>query len=88
MNAAISHGQKDIEPIYSQFLQILKSNGLEEVSPLNLAFDPSQHEAVGMVETDKKENDHTIVDVFQKGYSLEGKVIIPAKVRVGEYRQP
>ena len=85
MNAAINHGQKDIEPIYNQFLQILKQNDLLELNPLNEAFNPSEHEAVGMIETKNKDEDHTVLEVFQKGYSLGGKVIRPAKVRIGEF---
>ncbi|MDB5254587.1 MAG: GrpE protein molecular chaperone GrpE [Parcubacteria group bacterium] len=87
MNAAISHGQKDIEPIYSQFMQIMKSHGLEEIDPQEEMFDPSKHEAIGMVPTDQKENDHKIMNVFQKGYALNGKVIRPAKVQVGEFAE-
>jgi len=82
---AIAHGEKGIEPIYNQFLQILKSNGLEESNPVGEMFDPNFHEAIGMVKTDKKDDDHKILDVLQKGYILSGKSIRPAKVRIGEF---
>jgi molecular chaperone GrpE len=83
---ALAHGQKEAEPIYSQLMQILKRNGLEELNPLGEQFDPSKHESVGVIETDKEDEDHKIMEVFQKGYALEGKIIRPAKVRIGEYK--
>lgn len=86
MNAGIGHGQKEIEPIFNQLLQILKQHGLEEQNPLGETFNPSEHEAVGMLDTEKPEEDHKILEVFQKGYILSGKTIRPAKVRVGEFR--
>jgi len=94
MNAALEHpstssGQavSSIEPIYRQFMQILKSHGLEELNPQGETFNPSEHEAVGMITTDKEDEDHKVLKVFQKGYSLGGKVIRPAKVQVGEFTQ-
>jgi len=86
MNAAIIHGQKEVEPIRSQFIQILKTHGLEEINPLSETFNPNEHEAVGMLPTNKKEDDHKVLEVFQKGYKLGGRVIRPAKVRIGEYK--
>lgn len=84
-NIALSKGHKDLEPIYNQFLQTLKSNGLEEMDPLGESFDPSVAEAISMVPVERKEDDHKVVEVAQKGYSLAGKVVRPAKVIVGEY---
>ena len=75
-----------LEVIYKQFLQILKQNGLEESNPLGETFDPRSHEAVGTVETEKESEDHKILEVIQKGYILTGKIIRPAKVKIGEYK--
>lgn len=73
------------EVIYKQLLQILKQNGLEEMNPVGEQFDPRLHESIGSIETEKKDEDHKILDVMQKGYILQGKIIRPAKVRIGEY---
>jgi molecular chaperone GrpE len=83
---AIRHGSKDVEPIYNQFLKVLRDHGLAEINPLGETFDPKMHEALGMVETDKEEDDHKVLEVFQKGYMLIDRVLRPAKVRVGEYK--
>ncbi len=84
-NSAVEHGHKDVEPIRNQLLKILKQNGVEELDPVGETFDPAKHEALGMVKTDKESDDHKILDVLQKGYIMGGKVIRPAKVRVGEF---
>jgi len=86
-NHALAHGNKEIEPILNQLIQILKQNGLEEVNPLNETFNPNICEAVSMKQTSEKNADHRVLDVLQKGYKLEERVIRPAKVIVGEYKQ-
>jgi molecular chaperone GrpE len=83
---AIAHGEKSVEPIQKQFLQILKQHGLEEVNPIHEMFDPKHHEAIGVVQTEFPEEDNQILEVAQKGYILSGKTLRPAKVRIGEYK--
>jgi len=68
------------EPVYKQFLQILKQNGLEEINPIGETFDPRGHEAIST----KEGEDNKILEVHQKGYILHGKIIRPAKVTIGE----
>ncbi|MFZ2484382.1 MAG: nucleotide exchange factor GrpE [Minisyncoccia bacterium] len=75
-----SHG----EVIYKQLMQILKQNGLEELDPMGETFDPKMHEAIGVIKTEKQEDDHKILEVVQKGYILSGKIIRPAKVKIGQ----
>jgi molecular chaperone GrpE len=75
-----------VEYIYSQLINILKEHGLEEFNPLGEVFDPAKHQALENVPVEEKEKDHTIVDVIQKGYILHGKVVRPAKVKVGELK--
>jgi molecular chaperone GrpE len=84
-NMAIQHGSKDVELVYGQLMQILRQNGLEESDPLGETFDPRSHEALGAVPTDKPEEDNKVLEVVQKGYILSGKIIRPAKVRLGEH---
>lgn len=82
---ALSHGNKDVKPVYDQFFSVLKQNGLEELNPMGEVFDPKLHETIGVVPTDEPEQDHKILEVIQKGYILVGKIIRPAKVKIGEY---
>jgi len=83
-NLALSHGNKDVKPVYDQFLSVLKQNGLEELDPMGKTFDPKYHEAIVVIPTDKHEQDHKILEVIQKGYILSGKIARPAKVKIGE----
>ncbi len=87
LELSLPHGNKELEVIYKQFLAVLRSSGLEEVDPKGEIFDPKLHEAIGVIETEKEAEDHQILEVMQKGYILSGKIIRPAKVRIGEYKQ-
>ncbi|MBI2086939.1 MAG: nucleotide exchange factor GrpE [Candidatus Zambryskibacteria bacterium] len=82
---SLPHGNKELEAIYRQLLSILKSNGLEENSPKDESFDPRKHESIGTVPVENKDDDHKVLEVIQKGYILSGKIIRPAKVKIGEY---
>src|SRR3989344_3095243 len=69
------------EPVYRLMIQTLGKYGLEEDDPLGEEFDPRKHEAVGTI---KSEEENKILEVRQKGYILHGKIIRPAKVKIGE----
>lgn len=73
---------KGIVQIKNQLEEILKNNGLEEIKTTGEKFNPEFHEAVEMVESDKQSG--IIIDEAQKGYTLNGKVIRAAKVRVAK----
>lgn len=77
--------QRGMKSIYNQLMSILAARGLKSVDPIGEVFDPSKHEAVANVQTSKKDEDHKILDVIQKGYTLHDKLIRTARVRVGEY---
>lgn len=67
-----------IRGVRSNFMKILESNGLKEI-PSEGDFNPDFHEALCMVEG---EEDGKIAEVFQKGYTLNGKVLRFSKVKV------
>ena len=68
-----------------KLLRALESAGLEEVQAEGQAFDPAVHEALMTVPAESREEDHTVADVFQKGYRLKGTLLRPARVRVKRY---
>lgn len=82
---ALQHGNKDIEPVYNQFMQILKSKGFEVIDPKGANFDPKYHDAISNVPVSTSDDDHKVMEVLKKGYSLNGRVIRPAAVKVGEH---
>ena len=55
-----------------------------EVNPVNQKFDPTLHQAVSQVESDQPAN--TVTQVFQKGYTLQDRVLRPAMVAVSKPR--
>lgn len=66
---------------YRQLKEMLKKWGVEKISTKDCKFDPHFHEIVEMV--DKKEKAKgMILEEISPGYTLKGKVIKPAKVKV------
>ncbi|MDD4601797.1 Protein GrpE [bioreactor metagenome] len=70
-----------VEMIYRQIVGILEKNGLAPVISVGELFNPERHEAVIRVEDSEKE-EGTIIEEFQKGYIVRGKVIRPSMVKV------
>ncbi len=73
-----------VKHIYSQLLSILEINGVKQINPLNEKFNPEFHTSVESVKVDEKNSENIIVEVVQKGYILNEKIIREAKVKVGE----
>ncbi|MEK7646557.1 MAG: nucleotide exchange factor GrpE [Patescibacteria group bacterium] len=76
-----------VEYIYSQLQKALTENGLQELNPIGQPFDHAKHEAVSYEPVTDEKQDHTVVAVLQKGYSLNGKEIKVPKVKVGEWKK-
>ena len=74
---------KGVRIIYDQFLDILKSHNVEQIGTLGEKFDPSVHEAVTHQANPEKENG-VVLEEFQKGYKLNGRVIRPSRVMVNK----
>jgi len=70
-----------IEMISRQLSEVLKRYGLDEVPAVGLAFDPNVHDAVLREETEKSPSG-TVLEVLQKGYFLNNRLLRPAKVKV------
>jgi molecular chaperone GrpE len=70
-----------LEMLRTQFVASLERHGLEAMACVNETFDPNLHEAMLQVESDAHE-DSQIVDEFEKGYLLHGRLLRPAKVSV------
>lgn len=72
-----------VQMIHKQLLEILSKYNLEEIKTENCEFDPNFHHAV-MKESVDYTVSNMIIEVFQKGYTLNGKVIRPSMVKVSE----
>ncbi|HEY4494162.1 MAG TPA: nucleotide exchange factor GrpE [Candidatus Paceibacterota bacterium] len=78
--------RKGVEYIYSQMNDIFKEYGVMPVGEVGESFDPNIHQSIDMVATNKREQDHKIAVVVQRGYKLGGRIIRPARVNVWEYK--
>lgn len=65
------------------FLKVLQKYGVEQLDPQGLAFNPQEHEAMSLVVT-ASEAPNTVLEVFQKGYKLNERLIRPARVIVAK----
>lgn len=67
--------------VHRKLLEVIGREGCAAIDPLGEEFDPNRHNAVQMRE-DAEVEDHTVVEVFQKGYEMHGRVLRPAMVVV------
>lgn len=66
-----------------ELMKILENEGLEEIESDGCEFDHNVHQAVLAEENDEVEENH-IIETFQKGYKLNGRVLRPAMVKVSK----
>lgn len=71
---------KGVEMIYAKLAEVLKGEGLERIEALDQPFDPERHEALLQGEGD--EGEAYVADVLRPGYTLRGRVVRPAGVKV------
>ena len=69
------------EATYKQFISILDKFSIEVIDPKDMKFDSENHEAMSIVEDEKIEPGY-IVNVIQKGYRLQNRLLRPARVIV------
>ncbi|MDR0904555.1 MAG: nucleotide exchange factor GrpE [Oscillospiraceae bacterium] len=72
-----------VELTFTQFSEILKNLGVEEIAAVGEKFDPERHNAVSQVDNPDTESG-TITLEFQKGFTLNGKVIRHSMVQVAQ----
>ena len=70
--------------IYGKFNGFLSQQGIREIESINKAFDTDLHEAITKIPAPSKKLKGKVVDVVQKGYFLNEKVLRFAKVVIGE----
>ncbi|MBY0544914.1 MAG: nucleotide exchange factor GrpE [Gammaproteobacteria bacterium] len=81
--AAASVMREGMEMTYNMLLKAVEKFGVVQLIPLDQAYDPHQHEAIAAIPSaDKAPN--TVLQVIQKGYSLHGRLVRPARVIVSK----
>ena len=80
-------GQKAVaeglELTLKSFMEVLARHKIEAIDPAGQPFDAELHQAVSMVPNPDLEH-NTVMDVFQKGYTLNGRLVRPAMVVVSQ----
>jgi molecular chaperone GrpE len=90
LERAVSHGRENgpagfdallegLGNVIQQFTDVLRRHGAEPVSAKGEKFDPAVHEALAHVPGDE---DGRVRDVYEKGFTLKGRLLRPAKVTV------
>ncbi|EGP69586.1 nucleotide exchange factor GrpE [Streptococcus sp. KHUD_011] len=69
--------------IAEELLQILSLNGLQVIDNSG-TIDPSMHEVVNTVAVTDEQSENNIVEVLQKGYLLNNRVLRPSKVTIAK----
>ncbi|BBU96683.1 MULTISPECIES: nucleotide exchange factor GrpE [Providencia] len=65
------------------FLDAVAKFGIEPVSEVNVPFNPEVHQAMTMIESPDHQANH-VIDVMQKGYTLNNRLLRPAMVIVSK----
>src|SRR3954464_4940250 len=71
-----------VELTLKQLNSVFEKFHVAEINPVGQKFDPHRHQAINTVQSDAEPN--TVVQVFQKGYLLNDRVIRPAMVAVAK----
>ncbi len=75
--------KEGLDMTFKQFLDVLQKFEVERVNPMGEKFDPQLHEAMTMVPSPDHES-NTVMDVFQKGYTLNERLVRAARVIVAQ----
>jgi molecular chaperone GrpE len=91
LQAAEQHPNPNIDALLeglhlvrTQFLNALGRHGLKPLDRQGEPFDPSLDEAMTTVEVSDPRQQNLVLQEWEKGYTLHGKVLRPAKVAVGK----
>ena len=76
--------KEGVRLIYNKFQEFLKQNGVKEIEAKDQVFDTDLHEAITTFPAPTEDLKGKIIDVVQKGYYLNDKVIRHSKVVIGE----
>lgn len=82
-NASIQDIQTGISMILKQLDDLFAKHRVSVIAPLGEVFNPHHHQAITEIDG-PDEHEGKVVEVLQKGYSLEDRLLRPALVNVGK----
>ena len=74
-----------MELTLKQLSSVFDKFNIKEINPMGEKLDPHKHQAIGMIDSDQPAN--TVVNVMQKGYSLNDRILRPALVMVAKGKE-
>ena len=74
---------KGLELIFKEFTKVFEAEGVKPIESVGKPYHYDLHEALGAVETDEHP-EGTVVDELQRGYTVKGKLLRPARVRIAK----
>ncbi|MBI5598057.1 MAG: nucleotide exchange factor GrpE [Elusimicrobia bacterium] len=72
---------RGLEMIFKEFAKLFEAEGVSAIEAVGKPYDFDRHEVMGQVET-AEAPEGTVVEELQRGYTLGGRTLRPAKVRV------
>jgi molecular chaperone GrpE len=84
-NATIDALKSGVELTLKQLESVFEKASVREVNPAGEKFDPHKHQAISTLPSEKEPN--TVINVLQKGYLLNDRVIRPALVTVARDKE-
>lgn len=75
---------KGVQLIARQLAELLEKEGVRRIVAVGEAFDPHRHEAIAHVEGHDGQPENTVVEEVQVGYTMHGKVLRPAMVKIAQ----
>lgn len=81
-NATVEAIMEGVDLVERKFIRVLEDSGVVVIDPTGETFDPERMDAMMRVPVDAEEQDDQVAQVFQKGYSLKGVLVRPARVSV------
>jgi molecular chaperone GrpE len=70
--------------IRAQLERVLGTYGLERIDAVGVPFDPALHDAVATMRVSDPAADGLVTEALTRGYRFGGRVLVPARVRVGK----
>lgn len=83
-NEQVASIKEGVDMIFKQMMDGLTNLGLEEIKAQGETFDPMIHHAVMQGEANEEYTTDTVMEVFQKGYSVRGKIVRHSMVKVAK----
>ena len=74
-----------VQMVERKLARALEAAGLEVVDASGKPFDPLVHEALATGPAERREEDESVGEVFQKGYRFKGELLRPARVQVRKF---